>query len=82
MQDKTNFWLTWPSIIIFIPFLLFLGIKLLLAIIFPGPPELVMVRTGLQIWVVSFLAGSAVFGIFLFGLYRLMPGAKGGRESE
>lgn len=82
MQNKTNFWLTWPSIIVFIPFLLFLAGKLLIIVIFSGPPELVMVRTGLRLWIIYFLAGSVIFGAFLYGLYRLLAGAKGGKESE
>ncbi|WP_462325699.1 hypothetical protein [Desulfoplanes sp.] len=76
MQKKPNFWMTWPSLIVFIPFLLIFVSKVLGVLIFSGPPSLVTTEAGLRFWTGSFLGGSILLGAVLYVIYRVLTGTQ------
>lgn len=76
MQKPTNFWMTWPSLIVFIPFLLIFSFKVLGVLVFAGPPALVTTEVGLRFWIGSFLGGSLLLAVVIYVIYRVLSGAQ------
>ncbi|ACX52981.1 hypothetical protein Adeg_1901 [Ammonifex degensii KC4] len=51
MKQGKSFWLTWPVVLVFLPFMLFSVVLLGVAGgIFPHPPELSAITPGVRIW--------------------------------
>jgi hypothetical protein len=76
MQKPTNFWMTWPSLIVFIPFLLIFSFKMLGVLVFSGPPALVTTEAGLRFWIGSFLCGSLLLAVLIYAIYRVLCGTQ------
>ncbi len=76
MQKPTNFWMTWPSLIVFIPFLLIFSFKMLGVLVSAGPPALVTTEVGLRFWIGSSLGGSLLLAVVIYVIYRILSRAQ------
>lgn len=76
-MSKNSFIFSWPSIIFFIPFILFNAGLLIWLIVSPSPDSLTMAGKGLKEWAVFTLIIWAVVGAGLYLVYKFLSG-KGG----
>ncbi|MGR6837114.1 hypothetical protein [Syntrophomonas erecta] len=76
MENKGNFLLTWPSILVFIPFTLFSVVFMLWVLVAAHPAALHMMVPGLKRWAVTILVIWLGIAVGLVGIYRCLDRRK------
>lgn len=79
MENKQCFWLTWPAVIVFAPFLL-LSLGLCVGLAVTAPSALGPAAAGARSWLLMALGIWLAGGALLFGIYRGLAGR--GEEGE
>ncbi len=72
MEEKRNFWLTWPSIIVFIPFTLLILVFMLWNIFGSHPEAFYTIIPALKSWAITMLVLWAVIAAAMVSIFRLL----------
>ena len=83
MEKRKSFFLTWPSILVYVPFIILIVVMMFWVLIAPHPESLVTSVSAMREWAGSMLVSWLIVAVVLNGVYRMLRGKEqGGRHDE
>jgi len=82
VEKRKSFFLTWESILVYVPFIILIVVMMLWVVIAPHPESLVTSVPAMREWAGSMLVSWLIVAVVLGGVYRVLRGKEQGDSHD